>query len=118
MPAYFESSPLHEGFYKTRPRIFLTGPEGSWRGVRTEDWKLIKVPHPDGPRYELYDMVRDPGERHNLASELPDVLAQQQRLLEDIERRTMTLGGDLDSLNVDELDAETRKILKSLGYIG
>lgn len=118
VPAYIESSPLHEGFYKTRPRIFLSGPQGSWRGLRTEDWSLIKVPHPDGPHYELYDMASDPGETRNVASELPEVLARQQRLLEAIEIRTMAVGDDRDALKVDELDAKTREILESLGYIG
>ena len=118
IPAYFESSPLHEGFYKDRPRIYLTGPEGSWRGLRTEDWKLIKIPHPDGPQYELYDMTRDPAEEQNLATAQPDVLDKLKTTLEAIEIRTMALGDDWDSLKVEELDAQTRKILESLGYIG
>lgn len=118
VPAYIESSPLHEGFYKTRPRIFLTGPQGSWRGLRTEEWKLIKVPHPDGPHYELYDIAHDPHETRDLSAERPEVLARQQQLLEAIEIRTMATGDDRDALTVDELDAKTREILESLGYIG
>lgn len=43
------------------------------RGVRTEDWKYIHYPHGDGSpdRHlaELYDLVSDPGESHNLIAD-------------------------------------------------
>ncbi len=42
---------------------------GPVRMVRTRDWKYVHR-YPDGP-HELYDLVRDPGERSNLAGNPP-----------------------------------------------
>lgn len=42
------------------------------RGIRTEEWKLIRYPHGDGSPerhlQELYHLKSDPGELHNLAT--------------------------------------------------
>jgi arylsulfatase A-like enzyme len=65
----------------TAGRVYLT--ECTWmrkRGVRTPEWKLIVArDHPDlhaCPPVELYDLLRDPGEQHNLAVERPEVVAE------------------------------------------
>ena len=45
-------------------------------GIRTPDWKLIKVIDPGVTQIdedELYNLVDDPGEQRNLATEHPDV---------------------------------------------
>ena len=50
--------------------------------IRTRDWKYIYRAHGD---CELYDMAKDPEERHNLAKDLAQAarcLEMQQRLLE------------------------------------
>ena len=47
-------------------------------GWRTPQWKLIRALEPDfhfGLPAELYNLVEDPGEQHNLAAEQPDVVA-------------------------------------------
>ena len=46
-------------------------------GWRTPQWKLMVALEPDfhfKPPVELYNMVEDPDENHNLADELPDVV--------------------------------------------
>jgi arylsulfatase A-like enzyme len=48
------------------------------RGWRTPEWKLIEALEPDiyeTPPVELYHLYSDPTERHNLASERPEVAA-------------------------------------------
>ena len=47
-------------------------------GWRTPEWKLIEALEPDfhfKPRVELYNLVEDPGENHNLAETEPEVVA-------------------------------------------
>lgn len=64
------------------------------RGVRTEDWKYIHYPHGDGKpdRHlaELYDLRRDPDERHNLfrdpkqAGRVAELQAELARLMAEV----------------------------------
>ena len=45
------------------------------RAVRQGHWKITYVSPPNGSgRWELYDLSRDPGERHDLSAKHPDVL--------------------------------------------
>lgn len=59
--------------------MYLT--ECTWmrkHGWRTPQWKLIVALEPDfhfKPEVELYNLVEDPGETHNLAESCPDVVA-------------------------------------------
>ena len=68
--AFAESAPKRRMFPE-HERIYFEGIRGKWRSLRTERWKLIKIPHPDGDRYELYDIVSDAEESRNLYDELP-----------------------------------------------
>jgi arylsulfatase A-like enzyme len=60
------------------PEFYLT--ECTWmrkHGWRTPEWKLIVALEPDfhfKPPVELYNLVEDPDENHNLAEELPEVV--------------------------------------------
>jgi arylsulfatase A-like enzyme len=59
--------------------LYLT--EATWmrkHGWRTPTWKLIHALEPDfhfKPEVELYNLVEDPNEEHNLAEREPDVVA-------------------------------------------
>jgi arylsulfatase A-like enzyme len=61
------------------PEFYIT--ECTWmrkHGWRTPEWKLIVALEPDfhfKPPVELYNLVEDPDENHDLAEELPDVVA-------------------------------------------
>jgi arylsulfatase A-like enzyme len=67
--------------------LYLT--ECTWmrkHGWRTPAWKLIVALEPDfhfKPPVELYDLVHDPGELHNLADERPDVVEHLRARLEE-----------------------------------
>lgn len=65
-------------------------------GWRTPQWKLILALEPDfhfKPPVELYNLVEDPQENHNLAGEHPDiVLALTHRMQEWIRKREAQTG--------------------------
>jgi arylsulfatase A-like enzyme len=66
-----------------RDELYLT--ECTWmrkRAWRRGEWKLIEALEPDFhgfPPLELYNLTADPGERHNLADERPDVVDALRR---------------------------------------
>ena len=51
------------------------------RGLYLGRWKLLELPTPQGVQIELYDVVADPGERHNVAAEHPEVVARLRETL-------------------------------------
>ncbi len=63
------------------------------------------------PRDELYDLQRDPGERHNLASERGSTRLAMRNALE-----RLTAGKAIDAPG--EVSDEARARLRSLGYVG
>lgn len=88
--------------FRGRPRpveaeFYIT--ECTWmrkHGWRTPQWKLIHALEPDfhfKPEVELYDLVRDPGENHNLAPQEPAVVAMlEARMQAWIARRQKETG--------------------------
>lgn len=75
-----ERAANYSGFYIT---------EATWmrkHGWRTPEWKLIVSLEPDfhfKPEVELYNLILDPGENHNLAEEEPGVVAALRRQMEE-----------------------------------
>lgn len=79
------------------PEFYIT--ECTWmrkHGWRTPEWKLIRALEPDfhfKPPVELYNLVTDPRENHDLAGERPDVVdALTRRMEEHIARRERETG--------------------------
>ncbi len=77
--------------------IYIT--ECTWmrkHGWRTPEWKLIVALEPDfhfKPEVELYNLIDDPDENHNLAEKLPDVVAFLRKRMDDhIARREQETG--------------------------
>ncbi|RAL11977.1 arylsulfatase [Aspergillus homomorphus CBS 101889] len=70
-----ESARIHE-------QEFIQGWETCGRAaLRFGDWKIVYIPKPKGPeRWQLYNLVDDPGEVHDLAEKYPDRLKQLLKL--------------------------------------
>lgn len=55
-------------------------------GWRTPEWKLIQALEPDfhfKPEIELYNLVKDPQENHNVAEQEPEIVALLQKRMDD-----------------------------------
>jgi len=72
-------APLMKGKPRRQePELYIT--EATWmrkHGWRTPEWKLIQALEPDfhfKPEIELYNLVNDPGENHNLARREPEMV--------------------------------------------
>ena len=119
LDAFAEAAPQRTMFPEN-DRIYLPGNRGKWRMIRTERWKLIKIPHPEGDRFELYDLVNDPSEIKNLYAELPgEAQKLAPRLAEWIAGDPKREAEDeSDSGNeLEELDPAALEQLRTLGYI-
>ncbi|HXF60588.1 MAG TPA: sulfatase [Caldilineaceae bacterium] len=68
------------------PEMYIT--ECTWmrkHGWRTPEWKLIVALEPDfhfKPAVELYNLISDPGENHNLAESEPEIVAMLKARME------------------------------------
>ncbi|HET7559016.1 MAG TPA: sulfatase/phosphatase domain-containing protein, partial [Limnochordia bacterium] len=80
LPMIAGEVPSHE------PQFYLT--ECTWmrkHGWRTPEWKLIVALEPDfhyKPEVELYNLLTDPNEDHNVAEQHPDVVAHLRARME------------------------------------
>jgi len=79
------------------PEFYIT--EATWmrkHGWRTPEWKLIHALEPDmhfKPEVELYNLIKDPEENHNVAEEEPEVVAMlESRMQAHIARREKETG--------------------------
>jgi arylsulfatase A-like enzyme len=81
------------------------------KSVRTDRWKYIL--HETG-RQELYDLVVDPGECHNVAGRHPEDL---QRLRDALERRLGPFGESGPGSAHDHLNGSIKQRLQDLGYM-
>jgi arylsulfatase A-like enzyme len=90
--------PLLQGQARQQePEMYLT--EATWmrkHGWRTPEWKLIHALEPDfhfKPEVELYNLIADPGENHNVAAQEPEVVALlESRMNAHIARREKQTG--------------------------
>jgi N-acetylglucosamine-6-sulfatase len=75
------------------------------RGVRTDDWKYIHYPTGDGGEdchiAELYDLKRDPEERHNLSRD-PRFAGKIRELQKELDRLLKSTGALPDQMPLDE----------------
>ncbi|KAJ5312686.1 hypothetical protein N7508_003516 [Penicillium antarcticum] len=67
---------------RIHPKDFIQGWETCGRAaLRCGDWKIVFIPKPKGPeKWQLYNLVNDPGEIHDLSESNPDRLRQLLKL--------------------------------------
>lgn len=67
---------------RIHPKDFIQGWETCGRAaLRCGDWKIVFIPKPKGPeKWQLYNLVKDPGEVHDLADAHPDHLKRLLKL--------------------------------------
>lgn len=82
---------------EAEPEFYIT--ECTWmrkHGWRTPEWKLMVALEPDfhfKPEIELYNLIKDPEENHNLAAEEPEVVEMlRKRMLAWIDKREKETG--------------------------
>ncbi|MHB0999612.1 MAG: sulfatase family protein [Armatimonadota bacterium] len=91
-------TPVLEGKPReAEPEFYIT--ECTWmrkHGWRTPEWKYIHALEPDfhfKPEIELYNLIKDPGELHNVADEEPEIAAMlEARMQAHIAKREKETG--------------------------
>lgn len=99
-----------EMLFKENNRSFYPGIKGKWRMARTNEWKLIYIPHPKNDIYELYNLISDPNETVNLADKHPEITS---KLREELHNWMNTSKEDEDK----NLTEKSKKLLRKLGYM-
>ncbi len=87
-----------------------TGGDSPYLGLRTERWKLILT---DWGHGELYDLLEDPGEQHDLALVNRPVFVALAQMLTQRAAEPPLLDPSTRSSDISEAD---REMLEALGY--
>ncbi len=103
-------SETDRSFYEQNKRIYFKGIKGKWRSIRSDEWKLIYIPHPDKDIYELYNLKNDPVEKKNLIEE-------EKKQADIMKRELFKWIKDLGGEEEKDLTEKSKKLLKKLGYI-
>lgn len=82
--------------------------------VRLPPLKLVQYPTASGHFFELFDLSKDPGEKHNLATERPELT---QRLHAELERWLQATRRGGTRQTESGLSPEAEEALRSLGYL-
>ncbi len=99
-----------EILFKENNRAFFPGIKGKWRMVRTNEWKLIYIPHQQKDIYELYNLKRDPKESNNLINDEPEMT---KKMREELFKWANSSKEDEDK----DLTEKSKKLLRKLGYM-
>lgn len=100
-------------YFENNPHIRINGIDGKHRMIRTEKWKLIYIPSPNGQVFELYDLETDPDEQDDVSEKYPEVAS-------DLKSRLflwMKSASGCTSYSEADENVEMKKRLKELGYM-
>lgn len=95
-------------------RIVISDVPDLKKSMRTPEWKYIWWPNEK--KQELYDLVLDPGELHNVAEQHQKEAANLHRQVTSWMEVNKTQGSSIKAFT-HNLDKETIEKLKSLGYM-
>jgi arylsulfatase A-like enzyme len=104
--AYAETG---RSFMGVDPEREVAGIPGKHRMIRTAKWKLVHRPGNED-EFRLFDLVRDPNERIDVAAANPDVVERLRAHLAEI--IASEVPRDERELSVDEIEK-----LRELGYV-
>ncbi|MBW2976271.1 sulfatase-like hydrolase/transferase [Candidatus Woesearchaeota archaeon] len=99
-----------ELLFKQNNRIFIPGIKGKWRMIRTNEWKLIYIPHPEKDIYELYNLKNDPKEKINLVDREAEIA---RMLKEELFKWMESSEEDKDM----DLTDKSKRLLRKIGYM-
>jgi arylsulfatase A-like enzyme len=85
--------------------------DGDWRAIFDKDYKFIWN---SKGHHLLFNLMKDPAEKVNLAAKEPQ---RASRMLSELNRYLATLPAPGPPPPAQELDEHTKKALKSLGYV-
>ena len=91
--------------------------DARYKLIFTKDIGLNKRGIPVEPGHELYDLLEDPSERHNLFKDRPEIA---RRLMAEMDRRrhmTLTAGSPAETSEIELSSGDVNR-LQSLGYVG
>jgi len=98
----------------SREEIFSEGGKNLRCIITSTNWKLISKKARGKIELELYNLEQDPEEKHNVVNLYPEIAKNLQKRLtsrfKEFEKQALKPGKAT-------IDAETRRELKSLGYI-
>ena len=117
--------------WKRRPAISekaITSPDGAFApppadtesyAINDGQWKLIhnKTRPRGGPEFELYDYVKDPLNKTDVAAQHPDVVSRLSKALDGWHQMTAAAKLKGDAEGTKNLSPEQIQRLRSLGYI-
>jgi len=118
-----------QGQWKKRPAVsekLKTTSAGAPPPLDTEsfaivdgDWKLVHNTHrPSGaPEFELYEFIKDPLDKTDVASQHPDIVARLSKQLEGWQQMAKAARLKPDSETTKSLSPEQLQRLRSLGYV-
>ena len=107
-----------KSYFRECIRVYVDGLKGKWRMIRTDEWKLIHIPHPEQDIYELYNLKNDPFEKNNL-------IGMETEIAESL-KQNLFLWMDKKSIHFKEVKSEpyskkdeqkVKERLRALGYI-
>lgn len=122
LPMGIEGQPLDALTHPAITELYRSAGNVRWKGDRFQrelraiywgNYKLILSSKPGDPDAGLFDLANDPGETHDLRNERPAV---SMTLSEGLVRWS-TDRSKLPPAPVGEIDPETRRQMKVLGYI-
>lgn len=97
-------------YFDQNKRSYIKGIKGKWRMVRTNEWKLIYIPHPEKDIYELYNLKNDPGETKNLIGKEKEI---SKSLREEL-FKWMKESKEEEDIDLTE---KSKRLLRKLGYM-
>lgn len=99
-----------KSYFKENKRRYIDGVKGKWRSIRTNEWKLIYIPHPEKDIFELYNIKKDPSETENL-------IDSQTEIFDELRKKLLEWMKDEDEEADINIKTKSKKFLKKLGYI-